>query len=329
MDRSPAVRLISLAAAALLVSGCAQASSARTGAPATPSASAGSTSPILPTAPSTSGAPSAAPTTASQAPSPTASAPAPGVRVSSLVGRWAVIAKGEPATTRLILNGTAGLSVYRHCGSIDGSWRAAPQGAFVNSLSGGSQACFDSPRTDLSSLPWLWKAHGFRTVTGGWLLLDANGRELARLTPGDKPYLPPTILASEADPPSLSRAEAAKLDRPPVGLPAGLTTATAESLAGTWLPVDGTRGYLTLTAAGDWHGSDGCNRSSGSWTVLDGGAVLATIGPTTLVLCTGTQVPLDFAGAAAAGFDGKVLDLVDAAGQVTLRLQRGSAPVTP
>jgi hypothetical protein len=243
-----------------------------------------------------------------------------------LVGRWAVHAKGEPDTTRLILDGQSGLSVYRHCGVIDGNWRANPGGVLIDSLFGGSQACFASHKTDLSSLPWLWKARGFRTVAGGWLLLDVNGRELARLTPGSRPEVPPTILSSLADPPSLSPTDQAKLDLPPAALPAGLTAATTKTLAGTWVPLDGGRGYVTLHALGDWRASDGCNDTSGSWAVLDGGAVLATSGPTTLVACSGTDAGFELVSASATGFDGKVLDLIGPDGHVTVRLQAGSPP---
>jgi hypothetical protein len=340
MDPRAAVRMLPLAAVALLLSGCGQASSVGVGTAATPSVPPSSRSQTAPSAaapstpspvvPSPNAPPSTEPTTASPAPpgTPTASVAVGGGRVSGLVGRWAVHAKGEPASTRLILDGKSALSVYRDCGVIDGNWRADSGGAFINSLFGGSQACFASHQTDFSSLPWLWKAHGFRTVAGGWSLLDANGLELARLTPGSKPEVPPTILSSEADAPSLSPTDRAKLDRPPAALPAGLTATTTTTLAGTWVPVDASRGYLTLHPLGDWRGSDGCNNTSGSWAVLDGGAVLATSGPTTLVGCSGTDVGFKLIAASAAGFHGTELDLVGPDGQVSLRLQRGTAPAT-
>jgi hypothetical protein len=336
MDAKLTGRLLPIAAAVLLVAACAQASSVGAGAPGSsaPPSKLTSAAPSLTTptsaAPSPAVLPSVAATSAAPAPSPSVSpsstGPGTGGKVSGLVGRWAVHAKGEPATTRLILDGKSGLSVYRHCGTIDGSWRASSGGVLIDSLYGGSEACFASHATDFSSVPWLWKAHGFRTVAGGWLLLDANGLELAKLTPGSKPYVPPTILSSEADPPSLSSTDKATLDRPPAALPTGLIAATTKTAAGTWVPADGTRGYVTLTTGGGWRGSDGCNDTSGSWAVLDGGVILATTGPSTLVGCSGTDVGRKLITASTAGFDGKMLELVGPDGKVTVRLQPGSPP---
>ncbi|MDX6210832.1 MAG: hypothetical protein QOE24_3223 [Frankiales bacterium] len=254
--------------------------------------------------------------------------PAKAGKVSDLVGRWAVHASGEPTTTRLVLDAHQGLSIFHACGVLSGSWRAAADGAFITSMSGGSGTCFASTASPFTALPWLWKATTFRSSAGSVALLDVHGRVLARLTPGDLPKVTKDDSISLAEVLPLTAADRARLDPVPVALPAGLVPATAAALAGTWVPTDGTRGYVTMALTGSYR-SDGCHGQNGSWHVDLQGGLIVTAGPTTLVLCSGTQVPDKLASASAAGFEGPVLDLVDATGHVSLTLHRGPAPATP
>src|SRR5690606_41446752 len=57
-------------------------------------------------------------------------------------------------------------------------------------------------------------------------------------------------------------------------------------LVGRWLPADGAaagRAFVEFAADGTWTGSDGCNRTRGTWELGPGGGIAATAGPSTLV----------------------------------------------
>lgn len=74
---------------------------------------------------------------------------------------------------------------------------------------------------------------------------------------------------------------------------------------------------------GTWIGSDGCNGGSGRWAMGDGGELLVTAGPSTLIGCEGVGVPGLFAQSALAGFDGAELVLLDQTGAELVKLVRG------
>lgn len=277
----------------------------------------------------TSGAVAASSATVTAASAKASASHSVGGVVSGLVGRWAVQAAGEPATTRLIVDGTDGFQIFRHCGSLDGSWRAAASGAFVSQIFSGSDACFAGTPSGAPPVPWLDRATSFRSDPGRRLLLDANGTVLATLTPGGLPYVPATIARSEARVPVLTAAERRSLDRRPATLPSDLTAVTAGTITGTWLPVDGSHGYITLDGHHSYVGSDGCNQLSGSYAVVERGGVVATEGVSTAIGCPGVDVPDKMASASVAGFDGQELVLVGADGKVSVRLKRGHAPAQP
>ncbi|MFC6020815.1 hypothetical protein ACFP2T_32180 [Plantactinospora solaniradicis] len=79
---------------------------------------------------------------------------------------------------------------------------------------------------------------------------------------------------------------------------------------------------MELGADGGWSGSDGCNRQSGRWVAGRAGALLATMGPSTLIGCVNVAVGSRLGNAWRAGLDGDVLVLLDPVGGETGRLRR-------
>jgi hypothetical protein len=164
---------------------------------------------------------------------PTA-APVPGDPVG-LVGLWSVreAAGEEPGA---ILRIGDDLSLWRECGHLFGFWRATAEGLFVANVDGGSNACYTGP----ASVPaWLRQAVGQRTVGPDRLLVDRDGRTLARLVPGGRPTVGADTVPSEGEPPVVTDELRRRL-APAVPVPAGLRPATADDLVGRWVPANGT-----------------------------------------------------------------------------------------
>jgi hypothetical protein len=238
-----------------------------------------------------------------------------------LIGSWSVTADGEEPGTVLRIDGH-NVSLWRRCGQLEGGWQADRSGLFVADLSGASESCH--PEVPYAPA-WLRSAAAFDLRASGPRLLDADGTVVARLTPGGRPTAGPDMLASLADPPTVTAADRhAFADPAPV--PSGLQPADRASLVGRWLPLPADnvqrpqRPMLDLRADGTWTSSDGCNGTLGRWTTGDGGLVLATVGFTTQMGCTNVNVAATFFTASRAAFDGTVLVLLDANGKETGRL---------
>jgi len=244
----------------------------------------------------------------------------------SLVGTWRVIGSGQRRAP-LASIGSLGLVVWTACGWMSGEWNADRQGLFAGILSGGVPACASS-YANLNP-PWL-AATGYKGAGRDELLLGADGRVLARLVPSRVPpsyakdmspdYLHPVVTPQV-------RKVLLQVSRP---LPAGLVPASGKQLLGRWVPAKASPGhaphqpYLLLNADGVWSGSDGCNGLGGRWSLGSGGTILVAAGPQTTMLCTGiTFVGEWLVQATRAGFQGRTLVLVNAAGKVTGRLRRG------
>jgi heat shock protein HslJ len=174
---------------------------------------------------------------------------------------------------------------------------------------------------------WLRSAAAFDLRASGPRLLDADGTVVARLAPGGRPTPGPDLLASLADPPTVT-AEDKRRFADPAPVPTGLQPAHRASLVGRWLPKPADdvqrpeQPMLELHADGTWTSSDGCNGMDGRWTTGDGGRVLATAGGTTQAGCTNVNVAESFITASRAAFDGTVLVLLDASGTEIRRLVR-------
>jgi META domain len=233
----------------------------------------------------------------------------------TLVGSWRVIA---PGVRNVLVRFDGELTVREPCGVTFGAWDADPYGLFTASLFGGARACLHE-----LTPPWLSHVARFRDAHADRLLLNSAGDVVARLVPvtGRVSFggLPIPLGAQ-----GRSRLLAG---RP---LPAGLIPATAESLVGRWVPpgfrhsTSSHQPYLDFLADGTWHGSDGCNSTSGRWALGPAGALVSTSGPTGLIACGWAGAPTIYwlPRAARASVAGSALTLVNAEGHVVGRLIR-------
>jgi heat shock protein HslJ len=253
---------------------------------------------------------------------------APATDPVALIGIWEVTSAGEEKGAVLRLDGDgAGLSLWRRCGTIGGSWRADGSGLFVGDAS--TYSVCEPPPADKPWTPaWLARVTGYRLDGAARELLDAGGQVVARLLPAAAPAPadPRQISPDLAKPPVVTDKDRQALG-PAAPLPAGLTPATAESLAGRWGAADGVRrpgeAYLELNADGGWSGSDGCNGERGRWVAGAGGTLLATSGPATLMACDNHPAGSWLYKARRAAIDGDQLILFDAAAKELGRLERG------
>jgi hypothetical protein len=203
------------------------------------------------------------------------------------------------------------LRVKQAC-TLIGSWRADAEGLLVADVSGAT----DCPAAEPVPPRWLTGVGGYR-IEENPVLLDARGEEVVRLVPGaaDSPTTaPPT------------RPDGRSRPGPAAPLPAGLTPATRETIAGRWVPAGGAKSqpqpaFVEFLSGGAWRGSDGCNGQGGRWTMGEAGAFLATAGPSTLMACDNVPVASWLADARRAGLDGADLVLVDGAGKELGRLR--------
>jgi hypothetical protein len=215
------------------------------------------------------------------------------------------------------------LSLWRACGHLDGAWRVTVEGLFVDHVAGGSDACFRNP----DSVPdWLRQAAGHRTDGPGRLLVDRDGRTVARLVPGGRPKVDANTAPSEGEPPVVTAGLRQALS-PAAALPAGLKPVPAADLVGRWVPSDGTGAraprppFVELAADGGWTGSDGCNGQGGRWVAGSAGSFLAVAGAQTAIGCSGADVGGWLAGASRVGMAGNELVLLDRTGHELGRLR--------
>lgn len=240
----------------------------------------------------------------------------------ALVGLWRLEGTDEEAGTVLRIAPQRQLSLWRACGVLQGSW-AASDGRFVGGVGGSSQGCRIGDGPDASP-GWLRRAVGFGSAGAERVLLDQDGKTVARLLPGGKPKAVDGVDPSEAEPPVVTDDDRASLEAAVAPLPAGLTAADRASLAGRWVPASGgTAPFVEFNGDGTWRGSDGCNGNGGRWTSGAGGTLLATTGPSTLIACDGAPVPEWLASTVRAGVGDGQLVLVDTTGAEMGRLRKG------
>jgi hypothetical protein len=212
--------------------------------------------------------------------------------------------------------------LWRTCGSVAGTWLADTTGLFVADIHEAS-GCDLPPE---ATPDWLRRTVTFRVDGDGAVLLDERGGRTARLRPGGKPAQDPNLDSSEAQPPTVTD-QARQRFAPSAPLPARLRAVVRDDLTGRWQPAEGNGGgpkppFLEFTADGGWRGSDGCNGTGGRWVSGAGGTLLATSGPTTLMLCPGVPVGGWLNDTRRAGLDGDDLVLVGGDGEPVGRLRR-------
>jgi hypothetical protein len=246
---------------------------------------------------------------------------------SQLVGQWSVDAADAPPGLVVNLDAMREIRIFLRCGTMDGSFDARPGGAFVGDIFGGSGDCFPDTYDGFRSVVprWLTAASGFVVLGKTRQLLDHGGQVVATLSPSTRrPYVPPTVADDAADGPSLTAEDKTTLDTEPAPIPNGLRPATRAELLGRWVPQGVPAGGwvagepdLEFRADGTYTGSDGCNGYSGRWSSVNS-EVLSTTGPTHLAGCE--NIVLLYGTTAA--FDGDVLVLLDATGNVLRRMIR-------
>lgn len=115
------------------------------------------------------------------------------------------------------------------------------------------------------------------------------------------------------------------------GSPTGLS---ADAVIGTWVvdeafPQAPETPYLALQAEDAWVGSDGCNTTTGTWTLEPDGAVAVEAGPSTLIYCEGAPLSMLFAGADSLSLDGGTLTIHGADGVETALVRSDDPNVGP
>lgn len=248
--------------------------------------------------------------------------PVTSIGPADLIGNWRVEGAPEEDGAVLRIAPEADLSLWLRCGQLTGSWSANAAQLLVLSFSGGSGEC-DVQKAYNSS--WLYSVTGYRRGEAGPELTDASGGVVARLLPGGRPTPGPNILPSEAEEPGLTEQSRPHWQQLP-DLPPSVQPVPRETLLGKW----GIAGadkvgrpqvpHATFEAGGRWSGSDGCNRTSGRWTLGDGGALVTTTGPQTLAGCANVMVLPEHIARAAV--DGEELVLYGFDGEPVQRLTR-------
>ena len=238
-----------------------------------------------------------------------------------LVNLWRVTgAEGESDPTWLRLDAQE-FQLWRDCGMIMGSWRATDS-LFLASAYGASGDCATGV---MPTVEWLDEVAGFVATANGYDLVSDSGKTVASLSIDGAPEPIPTAAEFYAQPPEVTD-EVREQFRAAAQLPATLIPATAETLAGKWVPVAysvSTDPHVLFDADGTWTGSDGCNGGGGRWAIGSAGEFLATSGPSTLIGCEGAPVPSWVGQATSAGFNANDwLLLFDASGIEIGRLAR-------
>lgn len=252
---------------------------------------------------------------------------------STLVGLWAVKEAGEDPGTFLGI-GTEGvdkLHLWKKCGRSSGSWQADSSGLLLTVLDSIESAYPGSGQTlqcpeSVADTPWLTRATGYRADNADRLLLDVDGKVLARLTPAPKADLPTD--SSIEIPVPVTEPQRAAMSRPAPPLPRGYRPATRTSMPGRWEAAHpradfATAPYADVEADGTWRGHDGCTSDGGLSNVGPDGAALTSQGPGLLIGCEPEgEVSLLPGGIRRAGFDGRDLVLFDDNGDEVRRLRR-------
>ncbi|MEO3928747.1 META domain-containing protein [Micromonosporaceae bacterium B7E4] len=264
------------------------------------------------------------------------SAPPQRVDPVALIGSWALAETDEGAGEVLRLGHAEGygdLLLFGRCGVLMSTWRADPNGLFVAGVPAGAVPDDGAKcRSSRQFVPaWLRRVTAFRVEGTSPVLVDEQGRHLARLLPGARPTPGPNLLPSLTEPPVVTD-ETRRAFGPAAALPPTLVPVRSDTMLGRWVSVDDRNApsprirpeapYLELGADGAWRGSDGCNGLNGRWLAGPAGTLLATSEPSTQIGCDNVSIQTWLATAWRAGLDGDTLVLLDVQGRELGRLRR-------
>ncbi|SCG72154.1 META domain-containing protein [Micromonospora humi] len=262
-------------------------------------------------------------------PQPTSGTSGPVVPLAptSLIGSWTIVDVADPGAGTILRLADRDLDLIgSRCGTLGGSWRASSDGTFLADIFTAATAAVEGipgcAKASQETPGWLRRVTAYQFDRAGLpVLLDARAQPVARLIPGATPTPEPDKADDALEPPVLTD-EARRALTPAVALPGRLVPVDRHRLTGRWVPLSGHRAaYVTFTADGEWHGSDGCNDESGRWITATSGTLLTTTRGTTLVFCADSvSVGGWLTTARRAGFDGHILVLLDAQGTETGRL---------
>lgn len=245
---------------------------------------------------------------------------APSGHPADLVGMWRVTdALGGAGDSWLRVDNLTA-TLWRECGVVEGSWRAAATLFAMDLQMSYGEGCRAPGDT---SVPWLERAVGFIADGDDVRLLDGAGDAVATLVADSSGELPAADPVSGVmnTPPTLTPEIRASLE-PGRVIPAGIEPAT--DLVGRWGVAEEAvfvqeQPYVEFFADGRYIGSDGCNGGAGRWALGADGSFIATQGAQTLMGCGGSDVPSWVAQAASVGAgigetDAPELTLFDADG---------------
>jgi META domain-containing protein len=275
--------VVALAAAGLLVAGCAEQDSA--GGPPIPDERISVTDPIL------------------------------------LVGSWTLA--DVPDGTDSVIRLAGDVSVWRDCAILLGSWRGNEYGQFVAYVSSYSGDCGGAPATtpDWLSRSVAFGVDGeARVLLDAQGQVTARLLPGAEPTPGTN--LAPELAEPPELTEDLTRALAPAVDLPADLTPAGSDALIGRWVPADGSSTSAETPYVELAADGSWQGSDGCNGQAGRWVAGPDGALLAVSGGSTMIGCDNVPVGGWLSAASRAGIEGDELVLLDAQGTELGRLRR-------
>ena len=228
-----------------------------------------------------------------------------------LVGMWRVTAKGVDSDTWLRLGDGAAI-LAPDC-DMEGGWLATETEFVADVLSWGGPCATDPTE----SAVWLTSASSYRPLEAGWELLAADGSLTATLTDDGWPKGLAGTNPDLLEAPSVTGALLSAYEAPAT-LPDGLVAAAPLSLVGEWAPVGPVteaKPYLRFSDHRRVFTSDGCNDSSSSWLITDGGGFVTTGFVSTAVGCDGFDVTGALHTAVTLATDGDgLLHLLDKSG---------------
>jgi hypothetical protein len=239
-----------------------------------------------------------------------------------LVGSWSLaeVPDGTDSVVRL----ASEVSVWRDCAILLGTWRGNEYGqfvAYVGSYSGDCGGAQASTPDWLSRAVSFGVDGEDRLLLDAQGEVTARLQPGAEPTPG--PNLAPDQAEPPELTEELRRALAPAADLPSHLTPAESETLIGRWVPADGSSSSVDTPYVELAGDGSWQGTDGCNGQAGRWLAGPEGALLAVAGGSTLIGCDNVPVGGWLSAASRAGLDGDVLVLFDAQGAELGRLQPG------